>query len=436
MRRLKKNAVLSINLPSSTVDTTPSPSTVEQNSQRLLRLHNRSTKKEQNLNKVHQDMHYNKHHFSGCFEISEDNIHSANEEEINENTMQCPVAKKNDNIDLLIPSNTVNSCLKIKDAATQFPEVKEIEKQFQNVSVQVSIGSIIPKFSSFITTNDELSTMTGIPNFLLVNTIKKLVDRRTSFQLNSKFDNLEIIVMTFMKLKQNMSYALLAVFFKICTPETCRERILNMIDVLYACLKPAIYWPSKDNISRNMPQCLKNFSNVRAVIDCIEIPIQKFKNLCCQLNTYSYYKSFYTLKFMTAVTPAGLISFISKPYGGRSSDNVFCEQSGILKMMDKKDDLMADRGFTVGELCKKHDVNLIGPPFLKQKQQLSQAEAITGQFIAKARVHIERSNQRIKYFQILSFKMPTGLVFKSEEIFTIVCAVVNLSNPILKNDEF
>lgn len=36
-------------------------------------------------------------------------------------------------------------------------------------------------------------------------------------------------------------------------------------------------------------------------------------------------------------------------------------------MMDKNYDLMADRGFTVDELCKKYDVNLIISPFLKQK---------------------------------------------------------------------
>lgn len=104
--------------------------------------------------------------------------------------------------------------------------------------------------------------------------------------------------------------------------------------------------------------------------------------------------------------------------------------------MYKNDDLMADRGFTVSELCKKYDVNLIISQFLKQKQQFSQAEGQTGRIIAKARVHIERCNQQLKNFQILSSKMPVGLIFKSMEIFTIIYAIVNLSSPILKNDKF
>lgn len=193
-----------------------------------------------------------------------------------------------------------------------------------------------------------------------------------------------------------------------------------MLDILYICLKPAIFWPSKDNISKNILQCFKGFENVRVVLDCTEIPIQKSKNLCCQIVTYSHYKSTYTIKFMTGVTPAGFISFISKPYGGRSLDNVIFEQSEIIKLVDKKDAIMVDRGFTVGDLCKKNDIKLIAPPFLKNKKQFSKAETILTRRIAKARVHIERSNQRLKTFEVLNSKMPVCLFSKIEEIFTII----------------
>lgn len=139
---------------------------------------------------------------------------------------------------------------------------------------------------------------------------------------------------------------------------------------------------------------------------------------------------------MTGVTPAGLISFISKSYGGRSSDNVIFEQSEIINLLDKKDAIMVGRGFTVGDLCKKNDIKLIAPLFLKNKKQFSKAEAILTRKIAKARVHIERSNQRLKTFQVLQSKMPVCLFSKIEEIFTIICAIHNLTSPILKDDKF
>ena len=97
---------------------------------------------------------------------------------------------------------------------------------------------------------------------------------------------------------------------------------------------------------------------------------------------------------------------------------------------------MVDRGFTVDKLCKDHDIKLIRPPFLKEKSQFSKEEALIRAVIAKARVHIEESNQRLKTFKVLNCRMPIGLVKKGEQIFTIVCGIVNLSSPISNNDKF
>jgi hypothetical protein len=51
-------------------------------------------------------------------------------------------------------------------------------------------------------------------------------------------------------------------------------------------------------------------------------------------------------------------------------------------------------------------------------------------------VHIERSNQRLKTFQVLGSTMPVCLISKADKIFNIICAVVNLSAPIIKDDKF
>ena len=106
------------------------------------------------------------------------------------------------------------------------------------------------------------------------------------------------------------------------------------------------------------------------------------------------------------------------------------------KLCRKNDAIMVDREFTADKLCKDHDIKLIRPPFLKEKLQFSKEEALLGAEIAKARVHIERSNQRLKTFKVLNCRMPIGLVKKGEQIFTIICGIVNLSSPILKNDKF
>jgi len=138
---------------------------------------------------------------------------------------------------------------------------------------------------------------------------------------------------------------------------------------------------------------------------------------------------------MTAVSPDGLITYVSKAYPGRSSDKAIFEQSKFIEKLDTNDGLMADKGFLIDDICLKNCIQLIRPPFLRSKKQFSKEEALLNAKIAKARVHIKRSNQRLKVFKILSTRVPSYLVGRMDQIFFIICAIVNLSAPILKDEK-
>lgn len=309
-------------------------------------------------------------------------------------------------------------------------------RSFQDVSVQVQSGDLLPKFWQFIKSDNELSTLTGIESFDIFNTIVNIVKLIKPENSNAKLSVQDKVLMTYVKLKQNMSYACLSILFNCCTAKQCKRIFTEMIHILSKCLKVAIPWPSEEEILRNLPKCFEDFKDVRIVLDCTEISLQKSKNLCCQLNTYSHYKGTYTCKFLTGVTPAGNISFISKPYGGRASDKIIFEQSNLKNLLHLGDAIMVDRGFLIDDMCKMNGWKCIRPPFLKNKKQFTKSEAILTSKIACARVHIERSNQRIKAFQIFSNRLPVNLVPLLEEIFTVICATVNLNSPILKDDKF
>ena len=83
---------------------------------------------------------------------------------------------------------------------------------------------------------------------------------------------------------------------------------------------------------------------------------------------YSHYKGTYTCKIMTAVSPSGHLIYRSKAYGGRASDKSIFEQTDFIKMLDKGDSIMADKGFLIDEICNKFDVKLTRPAFLKDKR--------------------------------------------------------------------
>ena len=86
---------------------------------------------------------------------------------------------------------------------------------------------------------------------------------------------------------------------------------------------------------------------------------------------------------------------------------------------------MVDKGFTIDNEYKANNWILYRPPFLTDKKQFSKSEAILTARIAKARVHIERSNQRIKNFRIMGETMSSNLMPIIEDIFIVICATVN-----------
>ena len=50
---------------------------------------------------------------------------------------------------------------------------------------------------------------------------------------------------------------------------------------------------------------------------------------------------------MVAITPSGVVCFISKLYGGSITDRELFIETGIIDKMDVGDSVMADKGFTV-----------------------------------------------------------------------------------------
>ncbi|XP_044741933.1 uncharacterized protein LOC123302903 [Chrysoperla carnea] len=302
---------------------------------------------------------------------------------------------------------------------------KPSEKIYNDVEVQVETLFIKPSFMDFIKSEENLRTATGIQSYELLDLIVELVyDHYGATMHKSEMSLKEKIIMTYVKLKQNLSYSFLTIIFNNCSPRHCKRIFYHTLQMLSETLKPMISWPSKDEISRNLPKVFEGFEDVRVVVDFTEIFIQASTKLCCQEVVYSNDKSSPTIKIMTGVSPGGTITFISKPFGGRASDTEIFSNSELINFLEDNDGVMCDRGFLIDELCARKRWKLIRPPFYLTSQ------------IAKARVHVERSNQRIKTFAMVGETMSVKLVPIVDDIFSVICETVNLSSPILKDDKF
>ncbi|KAG0436666.1 hypothetical protein HPB47_017828, partial [Ixodes persulcatus] len=88
-----------------------------------------------------------------------------------------------------------------------------------------------------------------------------------------------------------------------------------------------------------------------------------------QSSSYFAYKSANTFKGLIGIAPNGLVTFVSELFTGSISDRQCVIRSGFLGLsFDQDDDVMADKGFVVGDLLEKKGVKLNIPPFLHRRE--------------------------------------------------------------------
>lgn len=137
------------------------------------------------------------------------------------------------------------------------------------------------------------------------------------------------------------------------------------------------------------------------------------------------------------MAPSGLITYISKAFGGRASDKQIVLKTKILDMIQPNEAVMVDKGFLLEKECLQRKIQFIQPPFFSsKKKQFSRSEATDTASIAAARVHVERAIQRLKLFKILKGPIPHHLIPHIDSIMITIAAIVNLSSPIIADDKF
>ena len=177
-----------------------------------------------------------------------------------------------------------------------------------------------------------------------------------------------------------------------------------------------------------MPATFKElYPHTTAILDATEIRVNIPSSLLLQSQTYSNYKSANTFKALIAISPAGHVTFVSSLYTGCIADTQLIERSEFLSLLQKGDEIMADRGFTIEDLLVPLGFKLNIPPFLGERDQLEGSEVVETQQIASLRIHIERAICRVKEFDIFSGVMPAS----ANQIWTVCCLLTNFQNPLI-----
>lgn len=130
----------------------------------------------------------------------------------------------------------------------------------------------------------------------------------------------------------------------------------------------------------------------------------------------------------------GLIIFISRAYGGRINDVELFKISGIMNVLPKNSEIMADRVLkNIDNILQKQNIKLSRPLSVLASRKQSKEEAILTKKIASLRIHIERLIKRCREFD---FFKPLATVNHCDvshfnPVLKIASGLINLQYPII-----
>lgn len=137
-----------------------------------------------------------------------------------------------------------------------------------------------------------------------------------------------------------------------------------------------------------------------------------------------------TLKSLIGITPFGSVSFVSNLYTGSISDKEITKESGILKLLEPGDEVMADKGFIIRDLPADRDFSLVTPTFTGPSGQFSKDEIAHTQEIARLRIHVERAIRRIKEYYIFDGVLPLSLCGSVNQMWTVCAVLTHFQGPL------
>ena len=262
---------------------------------------------------------------------------------------------------------------------------------------------------------------------------------------NNKLTYFECFILTLMKVRLNLCNYDLA--FRSCISEsTVGSVFTKWISAMDSRLSPLIKWLDRSCLQRKMPFCFRCHYGLRVVfiIDCFELFIEEPVNLFAKCCTWSTCKHYNTAKYLISVTPQGSVSFISKGWGGRTSDKYMSEHSGYLNNLLPGDIVLANHGFDMTDSVAIMGVSLDLPAFTKGREQLSSKENESTRKIANVRIHIERVIGAV--CQLFSILSATGVLSKDlvqtkindgvllDSVVRVCCALNNLCEGVVPFD--
>jgi len=189
---------------------------------------------------------------------------------------------------------------------------------------------------------DVIKFYTGLPSYPRLMAVFNFLSSALVQNKCSALPLFQQFLIALMKLRLNVCDQDIAYRFGV-SQSVVSKNFRKWVNIMYIYLKPFIVWPGREEVLKTMPDGFKKeFNRCICIIDCFEVFCERPSDLMARAQTYSSYKHHNTVKFLTATTLQGVISFVSKGWGGRASDKHLTENCGLLSNLQPGNQVLAD----------------------------------------------------------------------------------------------
>ena len=192
-----------------------------------------------------------------------------------------------------------------------------LDKSKHNYQLREKIPYLMTGTLERFDSDQKVLFYTGLPNREILQCVFNFVKPLQEQHFNSALTYFQEFSLTLMRLRLNLTITDLAYRYNV-SKSTSSNLFLKWIDVLDHRLSHLIKWPDHAELLATMPLTFRKYfeTKVAVIIVCFEVFINKPSNYMARACTWSQYKHRNTIKFLISISPQGVISFISKVYGG------------------------------------------------------------------------------------------------------------------------
>lgn len=223
--------------------------------------------------------------------------------------------------------NVESSIPQLKDKITSIEETSSLYKSLnenENNSNDIDIKTEIID-DSFKSIYNLIETYplkyTGIPDYIFTEFMSD-IEKNTKLSCNN-------ILLCLLQIRKNYLFEKLADLFEISKEEAVTIFIKSVPLIANYFKDNRNIWPEMNN-ELHLPDFIKLFRNIKIIIDCFEVDVEKPKEPQVALLLKNVKVNCYTMKYLISYSVDGLINFVSQGYGGFTTDDFILKDSKFL----------------------------------------------------------------------------------------------------------